>query len=716
MASEIIYGSTANAYIESKIEWSSTANTTANTSAVTASLYYRRTNTGYKTYGTGTFSVTIDGTKTSVTKELSIESAWVKAITATKTVAHSDSGSKSISISASGSISGTTLASTSCSGTAKLDTIPRASTLTSASNVTLGNKCGVKWTPMASSFRYKLKFSLGSWSYTTGAIHPNTTSAYNYTGYTIPLDVAKQITSANTGTMTATLYTYSDSGATTQVGSASAKTFTVTVPSNESTRPTVTMSLSPVSSLGATFSGLYIQGMTKVIASFTGSSAKYGASISSYSMSVSGLGIYGSPYQSGWLSKSGTISVTGTAKDSRGFSASISKSISVISYSKPSVIPYTGEKSIICKRCDKDGNLTSSGTCLRIKVGRKYSKVITSGVQKNFCVIRYRCKPTVGLSFSDSDWVTLLARNKTDVDEVDVVIENAVPSIVTSYTVQIGVDDDISQTPSPIEINVPTNEVTFHLKKGGKGVGIGKYAETDNSLEIADDWDVKGRVYGLGKGKADIQEGADLNNYKEFGVYNIASNTVAETLLNCPSAQAGTLIVSSANGSGKNSGEWIYILQKYTTIDGKYEFYRLVYTSATAEEWLYNKWEARSNKFWEGLGLSDSVSASEINNGRYKSDDCYYRVVDENHVYVAFNCAFTYNNQTIMVSKNPIPKKYRPTRSVYAICATGGRAVARVFVTSSGNVGIDWIQLLPSAEATASSTVYWIDGYIDYWI
>jgi hypothetical protein len=56
--------------------------------------------------------------------------------------------------------------------------IPRASTISSAGNVTLGKACSVKWTPQAKSFRYKIKFALGEWSYTTGAIHPDTSSAY----------------------------------------------------------------------------------------------------------------------------------------------------------------------------------------------------------------------------------------------------------------------------------------------------------------------------------------------------------------------------------------------------------------------------------------------------------------------------------------------------------------------------------------------------------
>ena len=119
MAGATINGSTSNQYIDAKIVWSSTPNNTDNTSVVTAALYYKRNNTGYETYGTGTFSITIDGTKTSATKNLTItNSDWVKAVEATKTVDHKTDGTKSITISATGSMSGTSLSSTSCRPTA----------------------------------------------------------------------------------------------------------------------------------------------------------------------------------------------------------------------------------------------------------------------------------------------------------------------------------------------------------------------------------------------------------------------------------------------------------------------------------------------------------------------------------------------------------------------------------------------------------------------
>jgi hypothetical protein len=120
---------------------------------------------------------------------------------------------------------------------------------------------------------------------------------------------------------------------------------------------------------------------------------------------------------------------------------------------------------------------------------------------------------------------------------------------------------------------------------------------------------------------------------------------------------------------------------------------------------------------WLNLGLSEGVAESESNCGRWGGTGCYYRVcAGDKHIYVAFNCAFTYANSSLQINAEAIPEAYRPKRNVYAICATGGRAVARILVNKSGNVLVDWIQVISSAEQTTSSTVKWIDGYIDYWV
>ena len=479
MASGTILGSTGNQYIDSKIEWSSTVIiNSSNSSEVTATLYYKRNNSGFTTSGTGTFSITIDGSTKTATKTMSIdENAWVSAMTYTKTVIHNDYGKKLVKFSATGSIPSTTLSSTTCSGSGSLDEIPRASEITRIGDITLGGACDVTWTPKSSSFSFKVDFVLGTWKGSTGMVAPQSQSQFTFRGYAIPLDVAKQLPNTTSGTMTATLYTYAyQDGTAYQIGTAHSKTFKVTIPNNDSTKPAVSMVSESVSTLPSAFSGLYIQGKSRAKVTFTGE-GKYGATIASYGLTVLGKG-YADPFQTELLSTSGTVRLEGRAMDSRGFVTSVNHDIKVIPYSKPKLTPASEETAIVCARCDSSGNLTESGTFLKIKVGRAYSDV----EQKNSCTLRYRYK--VGGSSTFSPYTTL----STGTD-VDITLGNVVSSTKTSYAVELSAVDDIGEE-ATITFDIPTEDVDFHLRDGGKGAAFGKYAERENAVEIAPDWDM----------------------------------------------------------------------------------------------------------------------------------------------------------------------------------------------------------------------------------
>lgn len=489
MAGGTITGTTNNEGISAKIVWTSEVDVDANESTVTATLYYKRLN-NYTTYGTGSFTMTIGGQEKMVSEYIEIHyGEWTAALKMTVTIPHESNGAKSVLIAADGGIPGTTLSSTDCSATVALDTIPRASTLSSVSNRTLGDACKVKWYPKSASFRYKLKFALGEFSYTTGVIYPNQTTLYTYEGYTIPLSVANQITDAAKGSMTVTLYTYSDSGATKQVGTADSDTFTVTVPDNASTKPTVTLTLAPISPLGDRFSSLYIQGKSRVKATtFTGA-GKYGASIASYRFTVLGKN-YASPYQSDYLNTSGTITVTARVTDSRGYYTEVEKEITVIPYQEPDILPASGHTSIVCARCYADGTVAADGPYLKIIARRSYSKVVAAdGTQKNFCEIRYRYRLESNRTFSN--WFTLLPGTDTAADTVNSgAISSVTLSTTSAYVVQVGVVDDIGGAYAYQAI-LPTAFATVDIPKAYKGrsIGIFRFAaeptdENDRRIDI----------------------------------------------------------------------------------------------------------------------------------------------------------------------------------------------------------------------------------------
>ena len=409
------------------------------------------------------------------------------------------------------------------SQTINLTTIPRASTISYVSDVTLGNVCTVQWTPLSKDFYYKLEFWLGGWWHYESSIHPNNTSLYTFASYAIPIEVAEKFTGSKYSDMIVTLYTYSDAACTMNVGEASRATCRAYIPENQQTLPTLSMRLSPVSSLPDTFNGLYIQNKTQVQADFGESLAKYGASIASCVMGVDYKAYTNSPYRSDILAKYGITPVYGAVTDTRGCTTSTTQDITVIPYSKPSIVPYSGESSIICKRCDSEGNISPSGTCLRIKAGRQYSKIIADGVQKNFCLMRFTYKTEDATSWGS--WTTILSKDN-NADSLDTTIKDINLSPSSTYLVQIEVVDDIGESYSTL-ITIPTADVTVHLRKGGKAVGIGKYAEKDYVVDIDDEWEVRvrGNLRAEHTAEIDTYDGKDFNSLSTKTGYYISSSS-----------------------------------------------------------------------------------------------------------------------------------------------------------------------------------------------
>ena len=618
MASGTITGTTSNEYIEAKVEWESTAIPEDNQSKVVAKLYYRRTNTGYTTYGTGSFSVKVGTTKTTAQKRVEIGTSWVLVVQHTAHVDHEDDGTKKVTISATGSIPDTTFTSTSLEKTVTLNTIPRASDV-SASDVTIGSKCKVTWTPHSKSFSFVLKFSMGSWS-ASKSVDPNTTSSYTYTGYTIPYSVAKQIPNSNTGTMTVELQTYSGSKL---IGSSS-DTFTVTVPSNSSTQPAVTMTLAPVSSLASPLNTLYIQGYSRVKATLS-AEGKEDANISSLTMTVQGK-TYASPYQSALLTTTGNVTVTGSAKDSRGITGKDEQTINVIPYSAPKILPANGEKDIICARCDSSGNLTDSGTCIKIKARRSYSKVESGGTQHNKCSIRFRYRVETTKTFSG--WTTLLSASTTSPDTVNTTITSITFDPQKAYVIQIGVVDTIGNTDAA-QFGIPTDNATLHLAKGGKRIGLLRYAQDSDEAGI----DVGAPIHGgavdnftLGEMLAATSAAPiDLNDIKTVGNYYSPSGDYSKHIANSPYTGGGFgMIVREIQSVNMirqqiyysrfdwyrhwNGSEWSEWLRSVVTTSDTGDVVTEAGTfDAGIGTWYYKKW---SSGTYEMFGYFD-VTATE---------------------------------------------------------------------------------------------------------
>lgn len=127
-ANGTIDGSSTVSGCDCKITWTSTGNTSTNSSSVTANIQIYR-NGSSSTTGTFSGSITINGNKKSVSKKFSPYNwgNWATVGSYTVTVPHNSDGTKSITIKGSLTNTGTSMAGTySASGTATLDTLHKA--------------------------------------------------------------------------------------------------------------------------------------------------------------------------------------------------------------------------------------------------------------------------------------------------------------------------------------------------------------------------------------------------------------------------------------------------------------------------------------------------------------------------------------------------------------------------------------------------------------
>lgn len=386
--------------------------------------------------------------------------------TTTHTVYHNSDGTGSFSLTGTfnlqGSISETYVSSIVTTGNATLNTISRSSTITSVSNVTLGNNCSVTFTPASTSFQYNIRFSLGSWVVDTGKFTPGKTSAYTYNAYIIPntSDVLSQIPSSTTGTMTATLTTYNSSG--TQIGSTSSKTFTVTVPN--SVVPTVgTIALTP-----QTYSYL-IQNKNTLKVSVSGCSAGAGSSIVSYTFSGPSLSstTTSTSVTSGTISSSGTKTYTITVTDARGRTASKTASITCYAYTTPSITLDAYRVASSSSATEDD-----SGTYMRCTYNLAYSSVNNT----NDVTVKLYYKKNTASSWSST---TVLTGSKNTSG-------NKVLSSITidsTYTVYATIADNYSGSSESNRVTVFSAERILNVRSNKSGIAFGKMADTDIVLD-----------------------------------------------------------------------------------------------------------------------------------------------------------------------------------------------------------------------------------------
>ena len=447
-----------------QIAWTVDSQSVANnTSTVTAKVQLVSTGSSYTINSTASKSgsLTINGTKYTFSFTASLSGNQTKTLyTKTVTVAHNSDGSKTCSFSATCGIdvtlSGTFYGDITASGSGTFNTIARASSIssvTSSVSVTGSNSVTVNITRAASSFTHTVVFSFGSYSKTTEDVGTSTS-------YAIPQSWLNAIPNATSGTAKVTVTTYSGS---TKIGSAVSKDFTITVPST--VVPTISaVNLSEATSGIAVQFGGYVQNKSKLAVSVTAAGA-YSSTIKSYSVTVQGTPYTKASFTSGVLKNSGTSNVSVTVTDSRGRTASTTKSITVIAYTAPKINTFT------TIRANSSGTADDNGTLALAKI--KFSVAAVNDKNTKSYKVEYKQK-------SATTWTQAATGSVYSYDS-DMLL-NINLSTDKSYDLRLSLTDFFGTVTATSEVATAFTLLDFN--SSGKGIAFGKVSEVADGMEI----------------------------------------------------------------------------------------------------------------------------------------------------------------------------------------------------------------------------------------
>lgn len=390
-------------------------------------------------------------------------------------ISHNNDGSKTFTVSAfSGWLYGNGDYTASAENFA-LPAIPRAAAITSAPNFTDVDNPAIVYANPAGSAVSALDVCISL----TGSASDIAYRAVSTSGgsYTFQLTDAERAVLRNNTTLTRkVVFLLRTKIGSTYYYDTAERTFTVT--NNAATRPSEAIAVAPVSALSAPFNALYIQGRTQAKITHT-ASGKFGATIKQYSASVEGKAYSGKTVTSDALQTPGVLTITGTATDSRGFSTTAAKTVTVLAYNTPSVVRNGSTGSFVCARSTSDGTISEDGTALYVGCAKSFASLAGN----NKCTLRLRYAAEGG---GWSSWITLLAESSGN--DYAGVVPGVTLSVSVVYTIEIQAVDKLGESGS-VETRIPTSEMTFHLGENGKAVGIGRYASEsgENRLDVA--WD-----------------------------------------------------------------------------------------------------------------------------------------------------------------------------------------------------------------------------------
>lgn len=439
------------------------------------------------------------------------------------TIAHNSDGNKSFSVSVTAGIYDWTPNKTG-SGTFQLDRIPRISTL-SASDGTLGKAQTLTVTRQSSSFTHTITYTCGL---TTGTVV--TKSSSTSISWTPPLALASENTTGTVVSLTFAITTYSGD---TNIGN-STKTVSYSIPDTIVPKCTIVLESVPLitnyyDSTWWNQHPVYIQNVTKVRANVTFTGA-YGSTIATSTVKMGNASYNGQSVTMSAPTSYGNVTVTATVVDKRGRTGTATQTISVLKCPLCKITKLVGE------RCNNDGTANDRGSYIRVH----------PAYESGFWNTDYGYddgKPAITKAYyrkhGNSAWTELFSIEAQKYFPNSLVTDDSIKTKATfqadtesSYEIKLTVYDGFNTATATAQ--VATAYSIMHWKANGKGLGIGKAAELDDTLDIGMSTKFTGGITPIL-----IESGTDLNdvvlpnfyygngvsaNFSNFPISSSASN------------------------------------------------------------------------------------------------------------------------------------------------------------------------------------------------
>jgi len=663
-----------------QIAWSVGSQSVANnTSSVTAKVQLVSTGSSYtiNSSASKSGSLTINGTKYTFNFTASLSGNQTKTLfTKTVTVSHASDGTKTCSFSATCGInvtlSGTYYGNVTASGNGTFNTIARASSIssvTSSVSVNGTNAVTVAISRKASSFTHTVVFSFGSYSKTTTGVGTSTS-------YAIPTSWLNAIPNATSGTAKVTVTTYSGS---TKIGSAVSKNFTLTVPA--SVVPSFSsVAVADTTTHQSTF-GNMVQNKSKPKFTIT-AAGSLGSTIKSYKTEFEGKSYTGATPTTAVITKSGTASAKITVTDSRGRTATTTKTWTVVAYSAPKIISFQGF------RCLADGTENYEGTYISAAVNFSISSVNEKNTASY--TIEYKLQSATAWTALTSGSVYALNTN--------IVSASGLFSVDSSYDIRLSVKDSFTTVTSIFEI--PTAFTLLDFNASGRGVAFGKVSEMAEGVEFA--LPMKSGHGELLNSPVALVANQDLDALLEPGYYIVGSTAVSGTILNKPPmTTTETALIEVAP-----MGDGLQRMQKYSFCDkDDMLVWQRVYYSGTWGSWFM----IAGCTGWKNMTLDAGFA---LYNGT-ASNQPKYRV--SGNVVTIKGCvspktAYTSNTTKVPIASG-IPAYLRPDVALTFVCQGSGMNRWACGIETNGTVTISRYGI---TEGISIPTTAWLSFVCTY--